>query len=271
MRTDGLSQVFARCRQRASQALLSTKTGAGKLPARIRNAYPLSKLGRKVHDVERIAAEAAQVDPTPSVETQESRTRVGTFSPFASIRGAVEHAISYTRLKCGRALLTTRDSLNNAAQAALAFRIKIKIQRPKSTALESWLARSTEARSHLEPRDSRLWTSMAMATLSAVLALLVVSGVRGYAPHDAPVKVSPKGPATPVAQTAAGAVRKPSPTRSARSKPVRTPVQKAVLSTPAPKVASPKVTRKKIHHSEDDDYVAKDTYVYYGLHGKTTR
>jgi len=138
--------------------------------------------------------------------------------------------------------------------------------------LESWLARSNQARSDLERRDSRLWTSMAMATLSAVLALLVVSGVRGYAPHDEPVKVSPNGPATPVAQAAATAVRKPSPSaRSRSSKPARTAVEKAVLSTPAPKVASPKVTRKKIHHNEDDDYVAKDTYVYYGLNGKSTR
>ena len=281
MRRDALSQLFARSRQGASRALLSTRAGAGKLQARVRNAYPLSKLGGQVHDVEKITAEprdAAHLDPAPLVDTQESRAgRVGTFSPFASIRGAVEHALSYTRLKCGRALLTTRDSLNhaahaanNAAHAALAFRIKIKFQRPKSTMLESWLARSKQAKSDLERRDSRLWTSMAMATLSAVLALLVVSGVRGYSPHDEPVKVSP--PATPVVQAAATALRKPSPTtRSRSSRPGRTAVEKAALSTPEPKVATPKVTRKKIHHNEDEDYVAKDTYVYYGLNGKSSR
>jgi hypothetical protein len=103
--------------------------------------------------------------------------------------------------------------------------------------------------------------------------MLVVSGVRGYAPHDAQAKVS--RPATSVAQAAATAARKPSPaSRSASSKPVRAHrnvVEPASLATPAPKVTSSKAARKKIHHNQDDDYVAKDTYVYYGPNGKSTR
>lgn len=39
---DAVMQVFERCRQRASEALLSTKAAVGKLQARVENAYQLS-------------------------------------------------------------------------------------------------------------------------------------------------------------------------------------------------------------------------------------
>ena len=278
---DALAQAFQLCRQRASEALLSTKAAVGKLEARVENAYQLSKLRRQIHDVERIAEErasAAPVEPLPTVETPEAGA-AGAFSQFASIRGRAERAIGYTRLNCGRALVTTRDRVKNAAIAARAFRIKIKFRLPNikfrlpdSAAVESWLARGKDVKLRLLRRDSRLWTSMGMAALSALLALLVISGVRGYTPDASPSKVSRNVSAPAVRQPAATAATKPSPaTTSANSKPEAPVVKRASLSTPARKVASHRVTRKKMHHREDDDYVAKDTYVYYGLNGKTTR
>jgi hypothetical protein len=148
----------------------------------------------------------------------------------------------------------------------------MKFQLPNRTTLESWLARAKDVKLHLVRRDPRLWTSMGMAALSAVLALLVISGVRGYSPDTSPSKVSRNVSAPPVQQPAAIAATKPSPATASRSsKPVAPVVKQASLSTPVRKAASPRVTRKKIHHHEEDDYVAKDTYVYYGLNGKTTR
>jgi len=169
-------------------------------------------------------------------------------------------------------LATSREATNNAAEAARAFRIKVKFQRPNSTTLESWLARGKHARLDLMRRDSRLWISMAMATLSAVLALVFISGVRRYAPDTSPSKVSRNRPANPVAQPAPIPVVKPSPAaRSESSKPTIPVVKRSSLSARARKVDSPKVTRKKMHHHEEDGYVAKDTYVYYGVNGKATR
>lgn len=278
---DAVAQVFERCRQRACEALLSTKAAAGKLQARVENAYQLSKLRRQIQDVEKIAEEragAAQVDQLPPVETQESAA-ARAFTLFASIRVRAERAIGYTRLNCGRALVTARDRMMSAADAARAFRIKIKLRLPNrkfrlpsSTTLENWLARGKDVKLRLARRDSRLWTSMGMAALSALLALLVISGVRGYAPDASPSKASRNASAPPIPQPAAIAATKPSPaTRSANSKPVAPVVKRASLPTPARKVASPRATRKKMHHREEDDYVAKDTYVYYGPNGKTAR
>jgi hypothetical protein len=276
-----MAQVFQGGRQRASAALLSTKAAVGKLEARVENAYQLSKLRRQIHDVEKIAEEragASQVDQLPPVETQESAA-ARSFSLFASLRGRAERAIGYTRLNCGRALVTTRDRMKSAAEGARAFRIKIKFQfpnlkfrLPNSTTVENWLARGKDVKLELLRRDSRLWTSMGMAALSALLALLVISGVRGYAPDASPSKASRNTPATPVPPPAEIAAVKPSPaTTSRNSKPAAPAVKRASLSKPARKVVSPQVTRKKMHHREEDDYVAKDTYVYYGLNGKTTR
>ena len=283
---DRVAQVFQLCRERASEALLSTKAAVGKLEARVENAYQLSKLRRQIRDVEKIAEErasAAQVDQLPPVEIQEVETQQSraerAFALFASMRGGAERAIGYARLNCERALVTARDRMKTTGEAARTFRIKIKFQfpnlkfgLPNTTTVESWLARGEDVKLRLLRRDSRLWTSMGMAALSALLALLVISGVRGYAPDASPAKASRNVSATPVPQPAAIAATKPSPaTTSRNSKPAAPFVKRASLSTPAGKVASPRVTRKKMRHREEDDYVAKDTYVYYGLNGKTTR
>jgi len=162
--------------------------------------------------------------------------------------------------------------MNNSAEAARAFRIKIKLQRLDTTTFESWLARGKKAKLHLARRDSRLWISMGMATLSAVLALLVISGLRRYAPDTSPPKVSRNGSANPVAQPAAIAVQKPSPAAPPRSSQLVTPVAKrASLPARGRKADSRKAPRKKIHHREEDGYVARDTYVYYGVNGKANR
>lgn len=273
---DAASELFRSGRQRAARTLLRTRAVAGRLEARVGNLYQLSKLRRQIQDVQRMAAERAgstPVDPTPPLETQPSlAVRERLFSLLATIRGAAERAIGYTRLTCGRAVVATRDRMNNSAEAARAFRIKVKFQRPDSTTLESWLARGKKARLNLARRDSRLWISMGMAALSAVLALLVISGVRRYAPDTSAPKVSRNAPPNPVAQPAAIAVPKPSPaTRPASSKPVRPAAKRASLSARGRKGDSPKAPRKKMRHHEEDGYVAKDTYVYYGANGKANR
>ena len=275
---DRAAQVFHRSRRHAVRAFLATKASVGKLSAKVENVYQLSKLRRQIQDVERMAAKhagAAPLDEALPVETQPSRA-ARALSRFASIRGTAERAIGSTRRSCERRLATTRDRMNYAAEAAHAVRIKIKLRLPKSSELASWWTSGTGEKLLVLRRDSRLWTSMAMAALSAVLALLVVSGVRGYAPEASQAKVSGNVPAAPVAQSAA-MVSKPSPatlsagSTSASSTPPRSVVKRASLSTHARRVAPPKVTRKKVRHHEEDDYVAKDTYVYYGPSGKTSR
>ncbi len=138
-------------------------------------------------------------------------------------------------------------------------------------------------------RDSRLWMSMVMAGLSALLAVGVISTLSRYQPGSSPAVVGAQSPdtatnikpaelaSTPpgVSKAAASSmVQRPSPS-------LRTQMNAAEKHTEvaAPKPAKPASTKpapstrpnRKMHNSEDDDYVAKDTYVVYGRNGKPLR
>jgi len=140
--------------------------------------------------------------------------------------------------------------------------------------------------------DSRLWTSMAMAGLSALIALAVVSGLSRYEPGGSPgvVAAHSPDPATevPHAYPNSGEVgaNKPAAVASIAPKAQRPSpaVPKQAAAPPQPtkfatlKSSTPGATKtaaaqkpKRAHLSEDDDYVAKDTYVVYGSNGKRLR
>ena len=118
--------------------------------------------------------------------------------------------------------------------------------------------------------DSRLWISMGMAALSALLALSVISSVRRYAPTpDAPKHIDRYTPSdvSPVIPATQGI-----------SQPRRSPVAhangaaaSAVVAHPNGAFLAPKSRIHKTRLREHDDYVAQDTYVYYGNKGKPAR
>ena len=137
-------------------------------------------------------------------------------------------------------------------------------------------------------RDSRLWASMGMAALSALLALGFISAVRHYGPdrveaQPTSTKVSGVAATTTAAQSHSGVLPKPK-TIAKTDDPKRSPIATTQAIKQAP-VASPPVVvpqKKEVsalstpkhrvrHISEEDDYVAKDTYVFYGNSGKPSR
>ncbi len=151
-------------------------------------------------------------------------------------------------------------------------------------------------------RDSRLWISMGMAAMSALLALGVVSGLSRYQPGKSPSVVAAHSPdpatgvphfsanladvgangaagVAPIAPTMQKAVdsstaQRPSPAvpKQAAATPEPTKLVTLKSSTlPLTKVMTPQRPKRKAHFSEDDDYVAKDTYVVYGRNGKRSR
>lgn len=129
-------------------------------------------------------------------------------------------------------------------------------------------------------RDSRLWASMGMAGLSALLALGFISAVRHYGPDR--VEAQPTSTAaaqTKAAQSNSVALSKPSTAKVVDPKP--SPIAKtqatkqATITSPAAvvpqkkEVAAVSTPKRRVRHiSEEDDYVAKDTYVFYGNSGK---
>jgi len=110
---------------------------------------------------------------------------------------------------------------------------------------------------HTLRRDSRLWTSVAMAGLSAALAFGFISTVRHYATQALP---------SHILSTDSSAARKPAEApglvQGKSASPVGSvPKRAAIISRK--RVNAPRVVKPKPRHSEDDDYVARDTYVSY--------
>jgi hypothetical protein len=150
-------------------------------------------------------------------------------------------------------------------------------------------------------RDSRLWTSMAMAGLSALIALAVVSGLNRYQPGSSlgvvaahspdPTTAVPDGPRNlvevgrnkvPAAAliapatkqvVASSAAERPSPAVPKQPQTTPEPTELATLKSSTPAVAKTATAHKprRLHFGEDDDYIAKDTYVVYGSNGKPVR
>jgi hypothetical protein len=169
------------------------------------------------------------------------------------------------------------------------LRVKIRIPGSTSKFVHSLAGRAKAARAgvqHALPGDSRLWASMAMGGLSALLALGVISALRYYGPG--------RGFLKPAQETVDAAA--PSPTAQPPSPPVihreaitekaspfaggsRKDRDKIVAGRPSGPQGQPKATTSPSQarkpwvrrNTDEDDYVATDTYVYYGLAGKPKR
>lgn len=127
--------------------------------------------------------------------------------------------------------------------------------------------------------DSRFWASMTMAAVAAIIVLVIVSVVPHYAARSLPSRLLDTNPsvnanvAAPVAAAPARAAKTASPATKATK-------AAGVNTTPTPtKSASIKAVTKtaantapvKARHVVHDDYVAPDTYKYYGSGSKTSR
>jgi hypothetical protein len=117
-----------------------------------------------------------------------------------------------------------------------------------------------------KPADARLWTSMTLAAISAIIALIIVSVVPHYASRFLPSRLA----ATQSTVSANAAEPAVTPVSSA---------PQAVLKNTSASVAVPAVGKKpqstravaakaapasKTQRHSNDDYVAPDTYKYYG-------
>ena len=126
---------------------------------------------------------------------------------------------------------------------------------------------------------SRLWTSTGVAALSAVLVVGVISAVRHYAytPDTPQPRDRNTSPVIPAMQDASqprrssivdtnGAAAVQHPARSSASA-----KHAAARHAPAEHAPAKPGIRKIRRKNQEDDYVAKDTYVYYGNKGKPAR
>lgn len=124
--------------------------------------------------------------------------------------------------------------------------------------------------------DARLWGSMMMAAISALLVLGLISAVRHYATQSLPSRIGSTHslanskneiPADAVpAKVAAQAGVVPAKTASQHAA-AQVPKKPAVIQAKQVSTSSPATSsavRKKPRATTSDDYVAPDTYTYYG-------
>jgi len=117
-------------------------------------------------------------------------------------------------------------------------------------------------------RDSRLSTALILSVISAALAAGIFSAARHFADELLPSK---RGPftnsqiGTPITPTPAVIGVSTSTHRAPVQPTTQRPSAKAKPAPHKPRNAKPP-TPKNVRHNEEEDYVAKDTYVYYGTH-----
>ena len=166
-------------------------------------------------------------------------------------------------------------------QRARTLRITIRV--PASnwrflTSLRESAKASGVRAQHALRRNSRLWASVGMAGLSALLALGVISALRHYgkdrgllqpvpATVDAAAPSASSQPVIPRDTT----TEKPSPISHHSPKNAHVATKSAPAEVPKRVTASSSKKPRIRRNTDEEDYVAADTYVYYGLGGKPKR
>jgi hypothetical protein len=122
--------------------------------------------------------------------------------------------------------------------------------------------------------DSRFWASMTMSAIAAVIALVIVSVVPHYAAKSLPSRILNTNPSVD-ANTAAPIKAAPSPVKNSVTSVRKTETPTAAKAMPAKTDSAKSDSAKAATHPKpkhlNDDYVAPNTYKYYGNGSKASR
>ena len=123
--------------------------------------------------------------------------------------------------------------------------------------------------------DSRFWSSMTLSVIAAIIALVIVSLVPHYAAKSLPSRIlntNPSVDANVSAQSAIAPVPAQKTAPPSRKTASATSTQTTAAKTDSPKADSTKsAMNAKPKHVVHDDYVAPNTYKYYGTGSKSSR
>lgn len=200
-----------------------------------------------------------------------SRGKVLTTYESLNLQAQIRRARSAVTSFSSNAVRSSVTRSAGLVQRARAQKVRIRI--PKSAGTQALIQRSRMAlalRRESFRRDSRLWTSLAMAALSALLTLGVISAIRHQAPGGSRSATRPSAPATP-AMNPAGLIAPRTALASMRPDAKNAPVKGSTQAKPSPDGTDnrPSAAPRRTHHNDDEDYVAPDTYHYYGSSGKS--
>jgi hypothetical protein len=234
-----------------------------------------------------------------SLELGEGLSRAGKYSQNL-IQGGISRTGRYARTTSGALGAFSRAGVSRARQMAARVRTGSKaphgdVVRPVNTQPSAPLRVSAIlAASALRVRiiaaqqlsawrlrrarmavDSRFWTSMTLSAIAAIIALVIVSVVPHYAARSLPSRILNTNPsvnanvAAPLAAAPATVHKTAAPIRKTETvSRTQTPIAK----TDSVKADSAKAaTNPKPKHVVQDDYVAPNTYKYYGTGSKASR
>jgi hypothetical protein len=214
----------------------------------------------------RTLASAAQV-ALQRVQATCSRVRPPAANFKLRAANILASALAYTSLTAHRILaakvrVRLKPNAISAGWGDADIRTKLAEWQPQARILLARARAEWTLNQRRLARDSRLWTSVGMAALSALLAVAFISIVRHYATESLPSRYMSRE----IVTVTSSAVKPLSaePPGEVDAKAVQELRPKSVQSARAHAAPVRPKSVPKSRRTEDDDYVARDTYVYYG-------
>ena len=264
--------ALARLRKGGRSSLENAGRSLGELKARVAGSYrvPVSAMGR----ISR-ALPIKQLQALPRRSAQYLDQIISrSYLAWKSRRTAWEPIVVERTRSWSRGFL---QSISKAGRHRIQVRIRLvhpwsRLLRGASLRMESWGGK-------LRPSGaaSRLWMSMTMGAASALLTLGLISVVRPYAPSSGGASASAHSASDPkTVNSPSGLLPEQKPVGRAPGSPAsgkgkqQSRAVRAAERTPRPVPGNIEHSKPRARRSEDDDYVATDTYTYYGPSGKRT-
>lgn len=204
-----------------------------------------------------------KADATPYVQSAKQRVSAGAKRSIEEGRGRIAKAAERARARKESQPLRLRSAgIAEPQKSSIRdFRLRIRLA---GLPLQMRLA---IARAKLEwqlghesvSRDSRLWSSVALGALAALLVMGLFSMARHLAQASLPSNRVSANSSREATESARSASILPQ-TLTPAEKPAKNASRRVRPENPVLKTAA----KPRVRRSGDSDYVAKDTYVYYG-------
>jgi hypothetical protein len=285
-----LARLTEDCKREVTGAWSEASHAVSELCANARHSYAAwgvrNKVGRARQDA---AARIGKLRTDIARQSKAAAARRG--QTLSSAMTASITAAKGAALRVQRKVASSFEGSSQLTSRLAAPRVRVRIATRKQVTAFSQRLTRVYADSRLAiQRNSRLVTSMTMAGLSAVLTLSLISIVSRNQPSASAGTRTTTAPrpqrnsaAQPIsANQAASHSQKAEPTSSKASdvapvavRQISSPKPSAVVSTalraPVESSRSKPLPVRRPHRNTDEDYVARDTYVYYGAKGKQSR
>ena len=275
-----LPRVFVDCKREFGGALSEARHAVAELSANAKHVYAAWKVRRNITQARQDAeTRIAHLRIDGSRQKRAALRKQNLSLRMTAVISAAQEVASGIQEKAA----TVFESAGQLARRMSARRVRIRIAAGGELAIFFRRIKRTHGGLRLAlQRNSRLATSMTMAALSAVLTLgliLLVSRSQPSASAGTRVVISPPQQRSSAAQPVHSEPSKSFASNSGQSAPVPagnissakpSAAVSTALRTPI-KPSRSKAAARRPHPNEDEDYVARDTYVYYGAKGKQSR